>query len=361
MSNDSFDNANEAPSSRFGFSPTIVGAHTLSEWVFCPRAGVLAHGGEVDRGSEEPDLGQKLDWYGDLEEHQLVEQLRLAWGEFRYWLVRLLPAVTLALLAALFTGRAWGIGIGLPMTAAMLLAAGHFARRCRKSLNLIYRLWREIALARSAPPIELELCPERVLEVNWWSLRKAGFECRSSGGAYQNLSEGLTGKPWRILVKGTTLRIPVIRKHRGERSWGRQHVVRIAAYCHLIETGEGADSPFGVLMFPGSYDCVIIPNNHRARLELHQSLADARELLELQAQRKVIPAGPTDNRCAGCHWGLPRLKAARSQTVHHGIEFPSKGAVAVDGRKYHSSCCDVFGEIPPHARAVALEIAEERS
>ena len=40
--------------------------------------------------------------------------------------------------------------------------------------------------------------------------------------------------------------------------------------------------PFGVLMFAGSYDCVIIPNTTKARFEFENALEDVQELLQVQ-------------------------------------------------------------------------------
>jgi hypothetical protein len=142
-------------------------------------------------------------------------------------------------------------------------------------------------------------------------------------------------------------------------------MIRIAAYCQLIEACEGADSPFGVLMFAGSYDCVIIPNSSAAHLQLDLALDSAREfvLSSVAAKRngeKLWIDAPTDNRCNGCHFGKPRKHQLGSATILEDKEVTALPTRAANGKSYHCDCGDRFTWVPPHKDAVALEIAKPR-
>ena len=234
----------------------------------------------------------------------------------------------------------------------------YLAGRIWDTAMTIIDLARERALLDAAPATEIDLAPKGMVEVNWWTLRKAGFDCLKPADAHRDPGHCLSGRPWRMLTKGTTLRIPVVRKHRGEREWGRQHVVRLAAYCHLIETCEGADAPFGVLMFADSYDCLILPFSPEAKETLHRALDDAREFLRVYEEGKYLPATPSDNRCSGCHFGRPRRHGEGSATVLLGEPIEPRATRGNDEKIYHSHCGDRFRWDPPHKKAVELGIAK---
>jgi hypothetical protein len=228
-------------------------------------------------------------------------------------------------------------------------------------LQRIIELVRERAIFCAATPATIDFDTQQIRQVNWWSLRKAGFDCFKPVDPHFNPAEQLTGRPWRILTKGTTLRIPVIRKHRGERVYRPQHIVRIAAYCRLIETCEGADAPFGILMFAGSYDCLLIPASALAQSKLDQALPEVRDFLRVTAEGNYAPTEPQDNRCRGCHWGEPRQYIpGESETILSGEVVAPLVTRAGNNRHYHSSCGDRFTWVPPHDDAVRLKIAQPR-
>ena len=53
----------------------------------------------------------------------------------------------------------------------------------------------------------------------------------------------------------------------------------MAAYCHLIETCEGAESPYGIVLYPDSYECVTVPNSPENQNKLHSGLLRARKII----------------------------------------------------------------------------------
>lgn len=331
-----------------------VGVYALSEHVFCPRAALLTLESAADEESnEEPALGPKLDWFGDFNERLFVQALHGIWGEIRFWLTLLAPA-------GLILFVAWRIGSGMLGTmasfAALLLLAA-----LGNSIAALIRLVREQAIWRAALPAELDLNSPEIREVNWWALRKAGFECRTRDEPNYDRTERLAGKPWRVLVRDRDgMCIPVVRKHRGDRSYGSQHLVRLAAHCRLLEECERAHVPFGVLLFAGSYDCVIVPNTPEAQTRLRRALADYRRFLQFIRDGGEL-SEPADQRCSGCHFGKPRRYVRRrSETVLRGeVLTPCLMKSSTRGGRFHCDCGDRFRWVPRHRDALALELTQE--
>ena len=329
-----------------------VSVHVLSEHVFCPRSAVMARETGEDKGEDEPPLGPKLPSFEDFSEHRFVDELRNQWGKFRLWMTLIAPAIVLPLVLWRLVSPLAGLASSLPLF--------YFVARLWDNVSMIVRVVRERGIMRAPAPTPVDMDSDLIREINWWSLRKHGFDCEKPVEAYRSNKEGLVGRPWRVLSKGV-LRIPVIRQHRGERLWRPKHVVRIAAYCRLIESCEEARAPFGVLLFARTYDCVIIPNNAAAQSQLDRALHDVREFLRIQQGGKFMPTAPTDNRCRGCDWGEPRKYVRNeSETIVNGNILVPLQTRATDQVTYHSSCGDRFHWIPPHASAIDLGIAEQR-
>jgi hypothetical protein len=343
-------NVDSAEQTSIGKSLPEVGVHVLSENVFCPRAALLAYESGDDDGQAESDLGPRLDEWIDYDAHRFAEGLSAAWGDLRLWLTLLAPAGLAALVMWQMVSPLAGIVAALP--------AFYLAGRIWDTSMSIIDLVREQGLLDAAPVAEIDLAPSGVIEVNWWTLRKAGFDCLQPVDAHRDPGRRLSGRPWRMLTKGTTLRIPVVRKHHGERSWGRQHVVRLAAYCQLIETCEGADAPFGVLLFADTYDCVIFPYTADAKAALESALQQTRELIGVYEEGRFLPTPPTDNRCSGCHFGRPRRYNSGSATVLNGQPMAALPTRAVDNKVYHSHCGDRFNWVPPHEKSAELGITK---
>ncbi len=347
--------------SHYGRDLPAIGVHALSERVFCNRAGVLAQCSGLDQQEdEEPRLGPKLDWLGDYDEKTFAEAIEIAWGEFRYWMTLLVVAIACLPILWLLAGSQWGMGWGLIAVWLGCAPVLYCGAQAFQVISWLIQLIRERAAFDRSQEIAIDFDSEEIQEVNWWSLRKAGFDCRAPIDPYIDAQLRLSGKPWRVLIKGRTMRIPVIRKHRGDRSWGPQHQARIAAHCQLIQSQEGAEAPFGILMFADSYECLLIPNTLKARQIYRRSLDTLRKLLMAQGKEPFIAAGPQDNRCVGCHWGEPQPATSGSETLLNGEPVSPRLAKGNDGRWYHSPCADVFGEIPPHAQAIYLGMALPR-
>ena len=137
-------------------------------------------------------------------------------------------------------------------------------------------------------------------------------------------------------------------------------------YCQLVEQCEGRLSPFGVILFAGTHDCVIIPISPGLQMRGELALADVREFLEIQERGTHVPAAPTDRRCAGCPHGAPRLYVPGKSESKLGdatlTPYTTNGVSKKDRRSigpFHCLCGDRFKWVPPHWEAVALGIARE--
>ncbi len=338
-------------SSSASSSPRKIGVHVLSEHVFCPRAGLIAQASGKDTGDEERNSGPRLDMFVHYNEHKFVEAIRVMWGRMRFWTLLLAAAGLVVACAVVFHSRMAGLVLSLPVFV--------FLAKCWDTLALIIALVREHEKYRAAPEVEFDPNSTEIRSMNWWSLRKAGFDCDIARDPLSAQDGQIIGKPWRILRKGA-MAVPVIRRRRGSSDWHPQHIVRNAAYCDLIEKSYTAAAPFGVILFAGTRDCVIVPNSDSRQRMYQQALDDDANFFDSDSVRTENPA---DNRCAGCPHGMPRqFRTGKSETIANGEPIPARVANSVwpDGRlrgKFHSDCGDHFRWPPPHKDAIALGIS----
>ena len=157
-----------------------------------------------------------------------------------------------------------------------------------------------------------------------------------------------------IAVTATTIRVPVFRKHRGDQTVHSQQRARIAAYCHLIETCEGSRAPFGLVLFAGSYDAVLVPNSRSNKNLLDATMVTAQSVLRRAAERQH-PEAPAKSCCRSCPLGSPVAVSGMSVTSLESNEcvYP---VVGLGGQRFNSACGDRFLWIPPHERAERLRL-----
>ena len=300
--------------------------------------------GKSDDGEEWGDQGPgPLDWLPDYELQDIIQTLHQ-----RKWEVQLV--VPLWLIYGAVCGFVFCLverWMGLCAALPWLATAYWLVLRVLEIVSLQGRL-------RAAEAAGLGVLPDaddpRIREVNWWQLRKAFDAMYNLSDPHRDPGGPLTGSPW-ALLRHRSLLIPVFRKHRGERTLRPQQLGRIAAYCHLVETSERAQAPYGIVLFAGSDDAMIVPNTDDQRRLLHEGVRDLQQMLS-GVQAGDLPPAPQDNRCAGCPLGKPRVHQP-GQTDQHlqvlpGAFTPRTGR---DGRRYHSVCGDRFEWVPPHIDA----------
>lgn len=321
--------------------------HTLSEFVFCPRAGVIAYQNQAMDEVDVPPPRFNLDYLPDysvaLIEEALRHQLRALWR------IGLQLLAVFAMTVMIFF---WGWLIGLAASAGLLIAVGwRLADRLDKVLVLAAR--RRLAMqALSREPVQQS---EQMQRVNWWELLRAGYESEVDELVLEDDSLAIAGRPWRILKKGS-LRIPVVKASTPE---GRdlpvpkaQHCTRIAAYCRLIEKNVGAKSPFGIVIFGSTYEGWTVPNTEKMQSELESVVGMAKEQLLKVEEHGFADEPQSTSICAGCPHGEPVL--ADSQQIG-GPKL--RGVTSqTNGKLYHSTCGEMFGWTPPHRAAQKLRL-----
>ncbi|MEZ6127086.1 MAG: hypothetical protein R3C59_00220 [Planctomycetaceae bacterium] len=324
----------------------LLGVDLLAKFEFCIRAGLLNAEIPSEDTGEEEDTPQRLDYLPDYEE--VIIRNRLTSLMRRFWLI-------------------------LGSLLIELAGVGYFARN-RMELSILcgvvmcvslvwwFNVFRAIAIMRSRLDAAEEAAPREPDErhlieetFNWWELRKAGYQVDRMPQPMIDPGKGIIGRPWRVLRKGD-IRIPVFRKHRGDNSVHSQQRVRIAAYCHLIETCEGSKAPFGLVLFGGSYDAVLVPNSRPNKILLDTTIATAEKVLRAGAEWQHLKA-PASSCCKSCPFGAPVPVTENSVTTPEsnvGV-YP---VVGLGGQFYRSPCGDRYRWIPPHERAERLRLHE---
>ena len=328
-----------------GTAPRL-GVHVLSEFTFCPRAGLIAMGQEPDDRGDDYWLRPNLDFrpsftfyelrLGILRESLLVATLMIVSGAVAGGCMVLHQGDNTV---------AFGAGVLL-----LVLLGWPLIRGVSRLLTLRAE-WARIASLSPREPDPASTRPERVV---WWELLRAGFDPVRVPDSLVSPVLALAGRPWRVLRKGD-LAIPVFRLESSEP--GRlypKHTVRAAAYCRLLEQSAGASSPYAIALFAGTYEGWTIPITPGVEGYFDQVFAAARSSLSAD----VMFAPPEDRAiCRRCPHGVPRVyRRGVSETSLFEALIRPHGASARSGIVYHSTCGDRFHWSPPHEDAVASGI-----
>lgn len=322
-----------------------VGVHVLSEFVFCPRAGLLAFETEEPDTGEELERAPNLDYLPDFSILEIHAGLQQAWNALWSSLFWLLVGVITVSYVRSYAGGQTALVVTFVLFPFVLLPVA-------KRIKVIFELLCKLRIAKVAVPAEPDPSRMEAQKVNWWSMLKAGFTPVEYEEPHVDMSWMLAGKPWRVLVKGS-LRIPVFRKRFGEKELFPQHHVRMAAYCHLIEVCEGMESPFGVVLFGDSPDGVTVPNIALNKQKLCDHLKEARRILAVARKDNVVPDQPRRRApCTNCPLGRPKVhRRGLTETELGGRPISPFLTQGKEGQSYHCECGDRYGWVPPHSEA----------
>jgi len=314
-----------------------VTASSLAEYTFCPRAGVLTHeGGFSDPEEELPSLAL-LPWY---EQEAIEEAYTRALYVLFAFPVGLVAAIVI--LSLMFLGQS----VYPYLLIGFMAGWAYFAIRA-------YKHWREIGERRLAAQLATECNPipgkNAFQPVDWWGLLLAGYEVRRPEAALRDERWKLSGKPRRILQKGS-MSIPVHRIRKPEGPILPQHIVRVMAHCHLIETTEGANSPFAVILFGNTYQGLTVPNTNENRERFYTALERVRTMIvESDAGERQPPEPVTGKVCKACHFGHPRPITLEDKTMRY--DEPLDPVLLYNGKKIlHCDSGDRFNWKPKHDR-----------
>jgi len=353
-----------------------VSVWVLSEFVFCPRAGLIAHRSKFDGEEtfqEDDESYGRLDYLPDFDGAAIERAI----AETRRLLLRVLAvAVWTAVGAAILGDQVWP---GFWWTGLALLSPLPFW-----AVTMVRRLGKLRAYARQfrerdgrEPGHDLT----EPAEFNWWDFHRAGFRVVKPRERYHDPELNLDGCPWRVLERGS-IRIPVFRKHRGQLSAGRPQFATLAAYSHLIRECEHAESPYGVILYPGTWTVLVVPDRCGSET-FRTGVGRFRAMLLAEADGQPPAPPASDGPCSGCRHGQPKrlvtdqpaaweltpsywtdrspgdAEPERVPTIHviGGRSVRPYPVHGVDGWRYHSLCGDLFEWIPPHdtAQRIALK------
>lgn len=322
-----------------------VNASTLAEYVFCPRAGVLTHEGGFSTQDEELPSTALLPWY----EQDAIEE---AYTRSSY----LLFALPIGFVALLVIMSLFFLGeLVYPLLLLVMIGAWLWLT------HWAFVRWRELGKRRLAAKLAVPCHPDPHLHkkqsVDWWGLLRAGYDVDRPEATLRDAQWKVKGRPRRVLQKGS-MRIPVHRIKKTEGPIAPQHIVRAMVYCHLIETAEGKNSPFAVILYGNTYQGTTIPNSPKYRELFYTALPRVRNQIKKSAARESDPLEPLDSSiCSKCPYGKPRSVELGEKTMCDDKELDP--ILLTNGRKlFHCTCGDRFKWLPKHNRNRRLRLVQ---
>ena len=329
----------------------MLGVHVLTEFIFCPRAGLLTWERRNDDDGEDAERPPRLDYVPDYFLREITEELQAVTQ--RVWKFATWVPVGIVILSVIGSTISW-------LLAAMLLAScSVLMRRFWIDVRNMSLLSFRRSLAENATGAEPRLDIDAPQEVDWWELQKAGYEPIRLASALCDRRVRLAGKPWAVLQKNG-VRIPVFLRHSSDRRLFPQHFARMAAYCHLVTACEHARSPFGVVLFSDSYSGIAIPMNDRAWGALEQGLNTARRVISARGTGRTDPGKPDgSSTCKDCPLGRPvDYQPGVTDLVVGDVKLEGYVTNDINGRPCVSECGTRFRWVPPHRVAIARRLTD---
>lgn len=317
-----------------------LGVYVLTEFVYCPRAGICAHETERD---EEVDL-PPLSFFSFNPLYSLAEieaALQQATNEMTWNLMGAAFSAVLAVLLTLWIDKLVGIAGWFGMLWLLTFAVQRGV--------IAYQLSQQRKQALAGKHREPNPNVSDVQEIHWWDLIQAGFERHLVQDPWIDPELNFSGRPTQYLRRGNVV-IPVWRMPHYDGRLHPQHFIRMAAYCYLVPKsfGGGVESPYGIILFGHGLDGVAIPFTSKRRMDFIEALRSAREAIDKTNKRTDPP--PADPAvCSRCPDGKPVLHVPNeTNSICNGIPLPVIPANTADGKCFHSLCGDRFRWLPPH-------------
>jgi hypothetical protein len=314
----------------------MLSASAVAESVFCPRAAILTLESQVEERIEDPAFDVTAIYELRILEAAIVRS---------FWLVTASIVGVIALYVA--TKMMMNRGYWLVWLLALPFGVRLLVFSCSEIATLVSLLAKK-NVANKAHCAEPDVNSLEMQNVTWWGLLNLGFESVASNQAMQDSEWKLSGKPWRVLRRGS-LRIPAFRTKSNSAMPSQQSIAKIMAYCHLLESQEGFDSPYGIVLMGDSYRGFAVPNRGTFPRIFHNALLELRKVVAGVKDQGSDPSSPTEKRkCSDCPFGKPRLVTLRRPTTQDGHEL--KPHILQRWReRFHCDCGDRFRWKPPHA------------
>jgi hypothetical protein len=322
-----------------------LGVYVLTEFAFCPRAGLCAFETKGDEPSDMPPLS--FFSYDPLYRlHDIEIALEQAFKELLLYSFAAFMAATGGALLWLFVDDLLGLAVGV---VGVLWLSVFVLQKSIRAFRLL-RQRREALAARDRVPDPDSTEIERI---HWWDFLRAGFTTEERHVELMDHELNFSGKPTRYLVhEKTNMVIPVWRMRRYKGQLYRQNFIRMAAYCHLVLQSMGKETkcPYGVILFEHGFDGVAIPFTPERRDECLKVLEEARAIINRRRHRPNDADAPVNaNLCKTCAYGKPKpLKPNESEHVCNGKSLRPVPAKTPNEQYLHSLCGDRFDWLPPH-------------
>jgi hypothetical protein len=329
----------------------FISASSVANVVYCKRAGLLAaESKDVNRRDDMP----VLDLLPVYELEEIRDAIAERWRRLLCGLGALIVAATICSSLAAFDSFQHARSTSLLLFIVMI-ALVPFLLSTTSSLNELIRRLRaaDFGTRREPDPAATD-----TTHVFWWDLWKSGFVSqRCDRLADENWK--LDGSPFRVLQRDSWA-IPVFRTRSVHDYPKPQHLVRIMAYCHLVESQMGADVPYGIILYGDTMRGIAVPNHPRYRKPFHDALEELRRLVTIADGGGPPPYPPADiNRCAGCPFGEPRLLSKGIPTLRNGKRLDPHVLKPMGGRtRYHCDCGDRFEWCPTHKLTDELRLQD---
>ena len=316
-----------------------LGVFVLTEFVYCPRAGLCAH--ETGREEEEEEDSPPLSFFSFnplLSIPEIDAALQRAIGDMTWYVAGAALSAIVAVLLSIFVNRF----VGFAGVFGLLWFLTFAAQRGIQAFQLNQQ--RKLALEGKHREPNPNLSD--VQDIHWWDLIQAGFESQPVQDQMIDSELSFSGKPHRYLRRGNVV-IPVWRMRNYDGRLYSQNFIRMAAYCHLVQKsfGAGVERPYGIILFGHSLDGVAIPFTRQRHADFLEALRSAREVIA-ESKQSPGPAPADPALCAHCPTGKPI--ADETQHIANGIPLPVIHAETQTGKCFHSLCGDRFRWLPPH-------------
>lgn len=318
----------------------VLGVYVLSQFVYCPRAGVCAFENRQEHEDEPPPVNLDYLPLYDLRELNRCLEATLKTMTWQFVGCFMAAAGVYYLINRVHPDFAILGVVGL-LGAGLLVYPTLY-----RTLDLLRRI-RVFHTAKSKEP---DPKSDESQQVHWCEMLKAGF----ISVPYDRLrhdSWKLEGRPWRVLRRGN-LRIPVFFQSETDTQLHDKHLAKAAAYCFLLQTVEGQESPYALVLKEDSFEGTTVPYQPRTRKVFHDALRQARDVIRGLRANLSPPAPEHKSRCEKCPVGKPvPYEPGESDNHTNSIPLPVFNVSGDDFPVCHSHCGDRFRWMPPHELA----------
>ncbi len=318
-----------------------LGVYVLTEFVFCPRAGLCAH--ETQR--EEEDESPPPSFFSFNPLYSLPEidaALQRAMNETTWYAAVAGISVVVAILLSVWVDKLVGATAVFGMLWFLVFAV-------QRGIHVfqLNRL-RNQALAGQHREPNPNLPTNQ--DIHWWDLIRAGFESQPIQDPLIDSELNFDGRPRLLLRRGNVV-VPVWRMLHYDGLLYPQNYIRMAAFCHLVQKsfGVGVECPYGIILYGHELDGVAIPFTAQRRSDFIEALRSFRQAIE-DTKHRTDPHPPDSSLCSGCPYGRPRMQVeGETDSIFNGEPVPADLASTADNQCFHSLCGDRFRWLPPHA------------